>query len=267
MLIDFASLKLGRDYDRPELAQLWGYKSFHALGRGVFTPAGHNAIVLFITEQQQPALPQYQNSFDGEFLWMDGEDGHKSDNRLANSLNRDTVRLFHRKRDHSLFRYFGEVSLIESFLVAGPHRSRFVFASRPEAIAEADAALRADEQIVEDHAFKADPEGRRRLRLHFIYERSKKNRDRALAIHGRICIVCGFDFDLKYGVDLAQSYIEVHHLRAIREINGEVVDPKYDLAPVCANCHRMAHRKRGATIPLDELRSRIQGVSLHHDRK
>ena len=123
MLIDFASLKLGRDYDRPELAQLWGYKSFHALGRGVFTPAGHNAIVLFITEQQQPALPQYQNSFDGEFLWMDGEDGHKSDNRLANSLNRDTVRLFHRKRDHSLFRYFGEVSLIESFLVAGP-RSR-----------------------------------------------------------------------------------------------------------------------------------------------
>jgi predicted HNH restriction endonuclease len=79
----------------------------------------------------------------------------------------------------------------------------------------------------------------------------------AIRIHGRKCSVCGFDFNEFYGEDLAQGYIEVHHMKKIAE--GErITDPANDLAPLCANCHAMADRlaKRFGTSPMSiaELR-------------
>lgn len=192
MPVSFERIAIGAEYDRPTLAALWGYQSFHAIGRGVITPAGQDVIVLFITRNQQPALPQYDNYFNGELLWMDGENGHGSDQRLANSPGNDHVHLFYRERDHTDFRYCGEVTLVEAFLRTDDQPSRFVFTARPASIAEAD-------QKVDD--FEPQPEGRAILRLHVVYERNRENRDRAIELHGRHCNVCGFDFDGKYGAD------------------------------------------------------------------
>jgi 5-methylcytosine-specific restriction protein A len=257
MPVEFTQLTVGEQYDRPALARLWSYESFHALGRGVVTPQGQNIILLFITAQQQPALPQYDNRFDGELLWMDGEQAHRSDRRLVNSLGRDDVRLFYRGRDHSPFTYCGEVYLVEAFVHMGERPSRFVFTALPALLQEADAAIADALPSGDPDSLPGDREGRKLVRMHIVYERSAKNRANALHIHGHKCSVCNFDFDAFYGADLANTYIEIHHLRSITEIDGQSVDPATELAPLCSNCHRMAHRRRGEIVALDELRERV----------
>jgi hypothetical protein len=111
-----------------------------------------------------------------------------------------------------------------------------------------------------DETVIPDSEGRKRIVLHVSYERSSKNRDLAIKIHGTVCQVCGFDFDEIYGRDYADSYIEIHHVKPLSEHEGEV-DPATDLVPLCANCHRMAHRRRTTVTPIEELKALIKGAS------
>ena len=79
----------------------------------------------------------------------------------------------------------------------------------------------------------------------------------AIKLHGTRCQACGFDFDEFYGRDQAGSYIEVHHVKPLSEHEGEV-DPASDLVCLCANCHRMAHRRRTSVNSIDELRIMIE---------
>ena len=86
-------------------------------------------------------------------------------------------------------------------------------------------------------------EGKEHLVLSRRYERSPINRRMAIEIHGRKCMVCYFSFDASYG-PLAAGYVEVHHLVPVSSLAGPTpVDPREDLVPLCANCHRMAHRR------------------------
>jgi 5-methylcytosine-specific restriction protein A len=55
------------------------------------------------------------------------------------------------------------------------------------------------------------------------------------------CEACAFDFQATYG-DLGRSYIEVHH-RTPLHVTGETASALDDLALLCANCHRMVHRR------------------------
>jgi 5-methylcytosine-specific restriction enzyme A len=103
-----------------------------------------------------------------------------------------------------------------------------------------------------------DSEGRRRLALHVEYERKPRNRRRAIEVHGTACKVCGFDFDEVYGSEYAESYIEIHHLKPLSAEEG-VVDPRTDLVPLCANCHRMAHKRRSSVTPIDKLKELLTG--------
>lgn len=60
---------------------------------------------------------------------------------------------------------------------------------------------------------------------------------------GRLaCEVCGFEFSKAYG-DLGEGFIEAHHLVALSEA-GVSKTRLVDLAVLCSNCHRMAHRRR-----------------------
>lgn len=56
------------------------------------------------------------------------------------------------------------------------------------------------------------------------------------------CEACGFDFQLVYG-DLGQGFAECHHRSPLSEVAQSRVTRLNDLAIVCANCHRMLHRK------------------------
>src|SRR5437660_4634010 len=106
-------LALGEQYDRPFLAGLWGYKDWHAIGRGVVTPSGEKVIVLFVTREKQEALPQYEDNFEGDRLNMEGEDNHANDARLVNTeRDGDDIHLFYREKHHQPFTYLGDVHLL-----------------------------------------------------------------------------------------------------------------------------------------------------------
>jgi len=78
-----------------------------------------------------------------------------------------------------------------------------------------------------------------------------------LEIHGTCSQARGFDFDASYGRDHAGSYIEVHHVKPLSVHEGEM-DPASDLACLCTNCHRMAHRRKTSVTSVDELRDMIE---------
>ena len=106
--------------------------------------------------------------------------------------------------------------------------------------------------------FIPDEEGRKSLRLHVQYERSQRNRAKAIELHGTTCKVCGFNFDIVYGEEHADSYIEIHHLSPVSEHGEGPVNPETDLLPLCSNCHSMAHRKTGRTLSVEELKQLLE---------
>lgn len=85
------------------------------------------------------------------------------------------------------------------------------------------------------------------------YERSVKNRLLAINKHGVNCMACGFNFEEVYG-EHGKDFIEVHHIQALSTLDkATMINPEVDLIPLCANCHRMIHRKKDQTLSLLEL--------------
>jgi hypothetical protein len=252
--VSFANIELGGKYDRPLLADLWGYAGYQAFGMGIFTPADQPTIVLFASEEHPNT--HYENRFDGETLWMDGADKGRTDERVTASLARDEeVHLFYRVGNIGDFTYHGRVYLASA--TPRPDKpTRFVFTVERK-LAE------IDEELVTDQASDAnDPEGRKRLRLHVVYERSRKNREKALAYHKPVCAACDFDFNAFYGAELANAFVEIHHRVSITELDGRIVNPETDLVPLCSNCHRMVHRRRGEIMRVEDLRAVITERNL-----
>ncbi len=98
MPIDFMPLEFGQSYERPFLAKLWGYQSFHALSKGVVTPANTKHIILFVTKDKQGVFPQYNDYIDGNMLFWEGEEKHSSDKRVVEAAkNGDEIHLFTEK--------------------------------------------------------------------------------------------------------------------------------------------------------------------------
>lgn len=112
---DLNQLKLFGEYDQKTLAELWGYKSYDAIRRGIVTPANSDIIILFVTEEKVSYATQYTDKLDGNKLHMSGETSHMNDKRLASNLNggKDTIYLFYRSIHHTPFVYYGEVKLTE----------------------------------------------------------------------------------------------------------------------------------------------------------
>ncbi|HMR99624.1 MAG TPA: hypothetical protein PKE62_10230 [Anaerolineales bacterium] len=104
-------------------------------------------------------------------------------------------------------------------------------------------------------------EGRKRSVSTQVYERSKKLRDIAIkhySVDGMIiCAACGFDFYKEYG-EIGRGYIEIHHQKPICQYEEAdfaqvAIDAVKDLIPLCANCHRIVHRRRGNPLSIEEL--------------
>lgn len=101
-------------------------------------------------------------------------------------------------------------------------------------------------------------EGGRKLVLSSRAERDPRLRAQAIKLLGTTCMACGFDFEAAYG-PWGAGFCEIHHLSPLGKAQGEVrvTNPLYDLAVVCANCHRMIHRRRGITLSIAELREKL----------
>ncbi len=102
-----------------------------------------------------------------------------------------------------------------------------------------------------------------------LKKRCLKLRDAAIQKYtqsnGRIlCSVCGFDFEKVYK-ELGKGYIEIHHEVPIYQYSNEgfqqyIGDAVKQMKPLCANCHRMIHRKK-KPLSIDELK-RIVGEKI-----
>lgn len=121
---------------------------------------------------------------------------------------------------------------------------------RPRELASIAQALR--EGAFDDQAFPVVPEededevaeGRLLYRRHRARERNRalvaRKKAEARSRGELACEVCGFDFGKIYG-PLGKDFIECHHKRPL-SVSGSTTTRLTDLALLCSNCHRMAHR-------------------------
>jgi 5-methylcytosine-specific restriction protein A len=91
-------------------------------------------------------------------------------------------------------------------------------------------------------------------RWHKRSERNPRLSRDAKRFHGTTCMVCGFNFEVKYG-ELGAGFIEAHHLTPFAELQGRPtrLDPATDFIVVCPNCHRMLHRRTPPLAPAELL--------------
>ena len=108
---------------------------------------------------------------------------------------------------------------------------------------EIDIDIQIDSEFEEEAS-----EGKVITRIHQTYERDtklvRKKKERVLREKGKLlCEACGFDFQECYG-DRGKNFIECHHTKPVSEIGEKGKTNIDDLALLCANCHRMIHRRR-----------------------
>lgn len=127
MAISFDKIKAGTAYSRKQLADIWGYSSYHAIARGVVTPRDDRKIVLFVTENKQASAEQYADRLRGGRLEWEGPTDHFAEDRMLNAASTgDEIHLFHREWHHMDFTYVGRLAVVESQLHADKP-SRFTF--------------------------------------------------------------------------------------------------------------------------------------------
>lgn len=256
MPVSFDQIIIGQEYTRPQLADIWGYRSYEAISRGAVTPRKTPFIILFITREKQSFLTQYEDRLENGILEIEGETNHAADDRMIDAATTgDEIHLLYRERHHMPFTYYGRISLI-AHVVNTDRPSLFRFrvpSEHPDDNLETELITHGQP----NEEFIPDLEGRRIIRQHVFYERSPRNRRRALEIHGNKCKVCGFDFDDFYGAEHARGFIEIHHIKSITETEGRI-DPENDLIPLCSNCHSMAHRNKGKIFSPEELKKLIK---------
>lgn len=256
MPVSFETIQTEREYTRPQLAATWGYRGYAAISRGLVTPKGTPYVILFITRNKQECFTQYEDALENGILDIEGETNHATDERLINAQTTgDEIHLFYRAQHHQPFTYYGRIHLIRHERhTDSPSRYSFRVPSlHPDDNLETELITHGQP----NEEFIPDPEGRRVVRQHVAYERSQRNRRRALELHGTRCTACGFDFDCAYGSTHARNFIEIHHTRSITQIQGPV-DPSTELIPLCSNCHSMAHRERGRILTIEEIRQLLQ---------
>lgn len=138
-----------------------------------------------------------------------------------------------------------------------------VWVSRLSAAILALLPLEADEAL--DQANPAEtvaglPEGARLTVEVNRYERDRRNRAAALAIHGHVCKACDIDMGRRYG-ETALGLIEVHHTTPVSLLGPNyIIDPRNDLVPLCPNCHAVAHR-RSLPYTVAELRELLHRMT------
>ncbi len=111
-----------------------------------------------------------------------------------------------------------------------------------------------------DEDFEAS-EGRIILRQHKFRERNtslvSKKKSLALQEFGVLrCEVCRFAFNEQYGT-LGEGFIECHHMVPLSQLRPGQPTRLKDLALVCANCHRVLHRK-GEGLTVEALRQLVK---------
>lgn len=92
-----------------------------------------------------------------------------------------------------------------------------------------------------------DVENRKLVKTHLTHERPEGMARRAKERDGFTCQVCEFYFADRYG-NLGRGFAEAHHRVPLGSPKAKKTTALSDLVTVCANCHRMLHRREGMTV-------------------
>lgn len=110
-------------------------------------------------------------------------------------------------------------------------------------------------------------EGKRKMRETIFFVRNPQLAADAKRRRNYTCEVCAFNFVKHYG-ELGKEFAECHHKNPLSERpeetwTHEVTTALDDVAVVCANCHRMLHRRRPA-LKVEELIEIRRGILASH---
>jgi 5-methylcytosine-specific restriction protein A len=129
---------------------------------------------------------------------------------------------------------------------SSPHYSQFLEAFSLLQQGRSDEPRRG---LIDSEAYQ---EGQRIIAETTITVRNPKLVASAKRRYGLRCQVCDFSFEKRYG-ELGKGFIEVHHLVQLASSHAPRKSTTDDVRVVCANCHRMIHKKT-PPVPIDELK-------------
>jgi len=189
------------------------------------------------------SMKNARDAFDSHFPSA-GRIGWRAENREPNPLSKDAQLVFDELNEKDEVDVWNE---IKQYADLESIKDENVF----------DDLIGIQESEAEKTTTKT--EGGRKIIISKKYERSPSARNQAIKIHGLRCKVCDFNFKEFYG-EWGKGFIEVHHVQALADNKGEEVEtnPETDLIVLCANCHRMVHRKKGITLTIEELKEKIK---------
>ncbi|MGX7953556.1 HNH endonuclease [Tsuneonella sp. HG249] len=128
----------------------------------------------------------------------------------------------------------------------------WIVAKRPEAVRppqpNANTGL-SDNAVPASDEERVWIEGNPRMVRHLRRERkaglAKAKREEFKALHGELkCESCGFQPKVSFGDETGDACIEVHHAAIqVSEMEGAHETKLSDLKCLCANCHRVLHRR------------------------
>lgn len=148
--------------------------------------------------------------------------------------------------------YTGQVDLFESVHGVAARRGIWRLRLAPRSGSSGDN--------VEDgaEAFIAADEGRAKLRLHLLRERSKKLIDAfKSSLTDPRCEACDMSFNDRYGA-LGRNYIEAHHRVPVSSLKEGEKTKLTDLAALCSNCHSVIHANN--LLAVEELANHLRTV-------
>lgn len=219
------------------LETLWGYR-FPILS------------FLFFIKDDTKYMPIKPTRFKERFNRI----GVATDNSLSCSWEnyQEFLRVLGDVQERLLEPFKGQVELIDA------HSFVWMMWHIDDAVPSEGVKELLDEDDNESVVVTSNKEGMQKQYYVTRYERSAKNRKMAIRAHGYKCMACGFDFEEKYG-ELGKEYVEVHHIVPLSSRTEVVeINPVTDLICLCANCHRMVHRKKNYVPSLEELKEIIE---------
>ena len=252
----------GTVYTWDELGEYFSFRPQYFRAAGGMISNKHRRALLLITHPGGAQHIDYQDYWEGEELIYTGR------GMLGNQeLTRENLKLATNELTNLLFekagifrlKYLGTVRCDSHWWSEGPDQigqSRKVIRYRLRFI---NTKQRMERVLTVE-------ECRELIRLHIERENDRKVITEAkrqwIADDPKLrCSICKFSFVDNYGV-AGQGYVEAHHNTPIVKLSkGELaLTTVEDLIPVCANCHRMLHRKPYPTS--DELRGHMVSLTI-----
>lgn len=263
-MLSLGELHIGDTYTFDQVAEVFEMKAAVLTWQGgIISRPKQNALIV-ITRPDLDSI-DYHDYWEGDDL-VYGARGQRGDQRMSGANRLLSVNA----RQNYVFETLGNASM----RYRGTARAVTHWWARGNDVDGHDRAvirflLRFSDRVAEDETLiasladtKAGTEGSRRLRQHLVLERNRGIISDAKRYWRRVdpllrCEACRMSFAEVYGAR-GEKFIEAHHRVPLGTLEDTTETRIVDLAPVCANCHRMLHR--GDECSIEQLRLELEAA-------